>query len=76
MRAADRFGMVRRTFYVHCANKLWMALAPAFSIGGVPWKYGEFGPENIERVSQRDGRRVELSEKLSEKWRMKLIVEA
>ena len=33
-----------------------MALAPAFSIGGVSWKDDEFKPENIGRASQRDGR--------------------
>ena len=61
-----------RSMYVHRANKLRMALAPAFSISGVPWKDNEFEPENIERVSQCDGRRVELLDK----WRMKSTLEA
>ena len=68
--------MARRTFYVHHANELRMALATAFSIGSVPWKYDEFGSETIERVSQHDWRQVELLGKLSEKWRMELAVEA
>ena len=56
--AADCFGMAQRAFYVHCGNKLRVALAPSFSIGGVPWKDDEFEPELSVEVSVR-GVRVE-----------------